>query len=110
MSLIINIIFVINAIWIKILAYTRVSYIVGRTKGSLAPRLPLRPMEMVKATFISSDKRHNEGRGTQNKMEASDIEVTSREGEDFIATGKSDVVFGWVPRSETQSRIKAQGG
>ena len=51
-------------------------------------------MEMVKATFISSDKRHNEGRGTQNKMEASDIEVTSREGEDFIATGKSDVVFG----------------
>lgn len=78
----------------KILVYTRVSYIVGRTKGSLAPRLPLRPMAMVKAMFISSNKQHNGGRGTQNKMEASDIEVTSREGEDFIATGKSDVDFG----------------
>ena len=49
---------------------------------------------MVKATFISSDKRHNEGRGTQIKTEASDIEGTSREGEEFIATGISDVVFG----------------
>jgi len=43
---------------------------------------------MVKTMSISSDKWHNEGRGTQIKMEASDIEVTSREGEEFITTGK----------------------
>lgn len=62
--------------------------------GFLALRLYLKPTEMVKAMFISSDKWHNEGRGTQIKMEALDIEVILRESEELIATEKSDVVFG----------------
>lgn len=74
--------------------YTGFSHIVGRTKGFLATWLALKPTRMAKAKLLSFHKGHNEGRGTSIKMKASDIEMTSREGKEFIATGKSDVVFG----------------
>ena len=57
-----NIIIIINAIRTKLFGLCRGFSHGGRIKGFLATRLPLKPVEMVKAMLFSSDKWRREGK------------------------------------------------